>query len=391
MRLVPFQPSHTIIDIMMTAMKILSIVGAASAVSSATVAAASASSSKRILGAPSSTRSLQDGSSYAYLNDLTGYSLQYSTCLRVKIPQENDDDAIEGNVNFYNGRYHAQYQIYATFHVCGDGSGSSNQCGTCDYGTEYATDANQYLETSLDHWENYCEACQNACGGRRKLEDAAGANINCNTCSKSCATYAKDNGNDESAYINCAAGAVDEDGLQLYYGPQCSDDGQLIIGVFYDDECTIKTKSDSPNFDYYKFGVITEECVDCSSEAGEETCGDMYGEAFHCVNGRDQQGKDNEMNVCSAVKKHMMNVDYSGVKKRHAAKDMFVKIFFVLLACSIVGGLIFLPYTYYIRHRGEKSQPMLSSEDVHEEMPEAAVAEGRPNWVDPAVAGATLT
>ncbi|KAL7536636.1 hypothetical protein ACHAXR_010641 [Thalassiosira sp. AJA248-18] len=348
----------------MTAMKVLTLVGAATAVSAAS------SSSSRIFGATSTPRSLQDdsGNSYTYLDDLTGYSLKYSNCLRVKIPQDNDDDEVDGNVNFYNGRYHAQYQIYAMFHVCGDGSGGGDQCyDSCDYGVEYATDMVQYLETSLNHWDNYCNACQEACGGGRKLEDNQAAQMDCSTCSSSCANYYKDNGNDESAYMECAAGAEDEDGLQLYYGPQCSDDGNIIIGVFYDDECTIKTKHDSPNFDYYKFGTVGAGCVDCSSEAGEETCGDLYGDAFHCLNGRDQQGQDDEMSVCKAVSKHLANIDYSGVKKRHHGADTFVKVLVVLLSLSFVGGIFFLTYTYYVRHRGEKSQPMLSSEDVHEE------------------------
>ena len=351
------------------AMRILTLaVGATSAVS----AASSSSRISAIGGQTSTHRTLQsDGASYTHLDDLTGYSLQYSNCIRVKIPQENDDDAVDGNVNFYNGRYHAQYQVFATFHVCDDGSGA-NQCSSCDYGVEYATDMNQYLDSSLEHWENYCGACENACR-RRRLEDEAGAedDIDCNTCSNACAKYqVGDDNEDESAYTECGAGAVDEDGLQYYYGPQCSDEGKIIIGVFYDDECTIKTKHDSPNFDYYKFGTVSNGCVDCSSEQGAETCGDLYDESFHCLNGNDQQGADDDMRVCSTVKKALTNMDYSGAKKRHAGSEAFVRVFLMILLTSFVGGLLFLSYTYFIRHTGEKSQPMLSSEDVHEDAPE---------------------
>mmetsp|Transcript_20616 Transcript_20616/g.44785 ORF Transcript_20616/g.44785 Transcript_20616/m.44785 type:complete len:360 (+) Transcript_20616:98-1177(+) len=353
------------------AMKLLSLAAA--------VTAASASSNNNPLAAqPSHSiginhRALQDsnGNSYTYLDDLSGYSLQYSNCVRVKIPQDNDDDA-EGNVNFYNGSYRAQYSVFATFHVCGDGSYNSNdQCGTCDYGVEYAADVNTYLETSLDHWGNYCTACQNSCGGRnRRLDDADAeedVEVDCDTCANDCASYYQDDGNDETQYMECAEGIVEDD-MQLYYGPAC-DDGQLVIGVFYDDECTMKTKHDAPEFDYYKFDTFQSGCIDCSSDDGQETCNDLYGEALHCLNGKDQTGQD-DMSACSTVKKALTVTDYGGMKKRKSGADTFLKVFFTMLLLSFVGGFFFLSYTYYIRHNGEKSQPMLSSEDVHEDSPD---------------------
>ena len=71
------------------------------------------------------------------------------------------------------------------------------------------------------------------------------------------------------------------------------------------------------------------------------------------------------MSVCSAVKKAFTVIDYGGVKKRHSGRDRFFNISFGLLLVSAVGGFFFLTFTYDIRHRGDKSQPMLSSEDVH--------------------------
>jgi len=333
----------------------------------------------RLTASSSAVRSLQDsnGNSYAYIDDLSGYQLQYSNCLRVKIPQENDDDAVEGNVNFYNGAYRAQYAVFATFHVCGDGGGSSDQCYDCDYGVEYATEVNQFLEVTLDHWENYCGGCQDACGGgnnrdfRRRLDEAQ--EVDCSVCSDSCANYYQAGGqdddaaadNDETNYMECQE-AFEEDGLQLYYGPQCSSDGRLVIGVFYDDECTIKTKHDSPDLGYHKFDTVADGCVDCTEENGAETCQDMYGESYHCFRGKDQAGRDDEMSVCSAVKKAFTVIDYGGVKKRKHGSETFLRVFFGLLSVAAIGGFFFLTFTYYIRHRGEKGQPMLSSDDVHE-------------------------
>ena len=273
--------------------------------------------------------------------------------------------------------------MYVTFHVCDMSNYNKNtQCGTCDYTAEYALEASDYLETTLEYWKNYCTTCQNVCGGRRlsstkvsfmeqrMLED--NNNVDCDTCSNECKTYSKDGGdngnNDESAYTDCQA-AYQVDGMQLYYGPMCSDSGEIVIGVFYDEECSIKTKYDSPSLNYYKFSTVQSNCLSCSNGGGDNNqdgdCSSLYGNAFHCVNGKDKTGKNDEMSVCSTVKKALTNVDYSGVKKRSSGNG-FLKVFFSLLAISLVGAFFFLSYAYYIRHRGEKGQPMLSSEDVHE-------------------------
>jgi hypothetical protein len=318
----------------MASMKLLSLVGAATAA----VSAAASSSSITAVAASSplsrrtSTRTLNDadGNTYAYLQSLYGYSLKYSHCVRVKIPQEYDDDAVEGNVNFYNGRYHAQYSIYATFHVCGDGNyGSSSQCSACDFDVEYAAPMDEYLESSMQYWQRACE------------NDGS---------SSSCSTFDNENDDDESQYTECVA-AFQEDGMQLYYGPQCSDDGGIVIGVFYDNECTIKTKHESPSLDYLKFGVVQSGCVDCSSDQGQNTCTNLYGEAYHCMSGQDQRGQNDQMSVCSTVKKAMTSVDYSGVKKRHSGKDLFVKVFISFLTLSLIGMLLFFSYSYYYRHK----------------------------------------
>mmetsp|Transcript_19722 Transcript_19722/g.42291 ORF Transcript_19722/g.42291 Transcript_19722/m.42291 type:complete len:389 (+) Transcript_19722:137-1303(+) len=367
---------------------------AADAGASAPLSSSSSSSTGRILSSPASssaTRTLQDegsGYTYSYLDDLTGYSLKYSSCLRVKIPQENDDDAVDGNVNFYNGRYHAQYAVYATFRVCGDG------CDECETGAEYASEAGEFLETALEHWEGYCGNCAAACYRRRLEEegDDDAAQLDCDACSAQCASYdgGSDDAADESAYVDCQEGFQDDDGLQLYYGPQCSDDGRLVVGVFYDDECTIKTKHDSPSFDYRKFGTAADGCVDCSDadNGGADACEDMYGEAYHCLNGKDQTGRDDGTGVCSAVKKAFTVIDYGGVKKRRSGADAFLKVFFGLLLLSAVGGFFFMTFTYYIRHRGERGQPMLSSDDVHEDEDGAL---GGPGQLSSPPAGATLT
>jgi hypothetical protein len=330
-------------------MKLLPLVGAATAAisaassSSSSIAAVVASSQ---LSRRTSTRTLNDadGNTYAYLESLSGYALKYSHCVRVKILQEYDDDSVEGNVNFYNGRYHAQYSIYATFQVCGDGNyyDSSSQCSACDYDVEYAAPMDDYLKTSLEYWQRECE------------NDGS---------SSSCTAFGNDNDDDESQYTECVA-AFQEDGMQLYYGPQCGDDGGIVIGVFYDNECTIKTKHESPSLDYLKFGVVQSGCVDCSSDQGQNTCKNLYGEAYHCMSGTDQRGQNDQMSVCSTVKKATTSVDYSGVKKRHAGADLFVKVFLALLTLSLIGMFLFLSYAYYYRHKLAERDRMETDQQI---------------------------
>lgn len=286
--------------------------------------ASSIADAKSFNAVPAATRYLEDenGNSYAYLDDISNYSIQYSSCVRVKLPNEYDDDQAEGNVNYYNGRYHAQYKRYATFHLCrSDGM----QC-SCDESVEYTTEMNQFLQNSLNYFDNEC--------------------VNGN-----CKNYYNGGDEDESAYLECAAGHQDEDGNQYYYAPQCDENSNgVVIGVFYDEECTIKTKNSAPDLKYYKFQTVENTCVDCG-EAGY--CNDLYQGSYHCMNGNEVSGmqEDNDLNVCSTVKKYLYNHDYSHVKTRKSGEKAFLKVFFTLLALSLVGSAIFLTYTYYIRHR----------------------------------------
>lgn len=307
----------------------------------AAIASAIASASSLNDAVSTATRHLEDenGNSYAYLDDISNYSLQYSSCVRVKLPNEYDDDQAEGNVNYYNGRYHAQYQRYATFHLCrSDGM----QC-SCDESVEYTTDMAQFLQYSLNYFDEYC------------------ANGDCND-------YNNGGDEDESAYLECVAGYQDEDGTQYYYAPQCDENSNgVVIGVFYDEECTIKTKNSAPDLKYYKFQTVENTCVDCN---GAGYCNDIYQDSYHCMNGNEASGmqEDNNMNVCGTVKKYLLNHDYSSVKNRKSGEKVFLKVFFSLLALSLIGSATFLTYTYYIRHENG-GDALLSSDQLHSAPP----------------------
>ena len=59
---------------------------------------------------------------------------------------------------------------------------------------------------------------------------------------------------------------------------------------------------------------MTGGCVDCSDNQGDEACGELYEESYHCMNGRDQLGeRDDDTSVCSAVKNAFTVINYGGV------------------------------------------------------------------------------
>lgn len=250
----------------------------------------------------------EDGGNNNAMN-LAGYSIQYSTCLHTKIA--SDDDAVEGNSYYVDGAYRAQYNNYATFRLCTD---SGNGKCTCDDSVEYATDMATFLQASI-----------NNVGG----------------------------GGDETAYLDCTYGGA-ENGVDYYLAPQCSETGGLIIGTYYDDECTVKAGYSAPSFSYSTFSSIESTCQDCSNGG----CDEVAGEAHQCVNGADIAGDDDE-GVCSAVKRALSVSDFSRVKKRHAGAVLFAKVFVSLLILGLIGGAMFLAYTYFLRHRGDRAEHLV--------------------------------
>ena len=66
------------------------------------------------------------------------------------------------------------------------------------------------------------------------------------------------------------------------------------------------------------------------------------------MNGRDQLGeRDDDMRVCSAVKKPFAVIDYGGVKKKHSGMDRFIKMFFGVVVDHCRGRLL-LPHIYIL-------------------------------------------
>jgi hypothetical protein len=242
--------------------------------------------------------------------DLSAYSLKYNTCVHTKIA--SNDDSVEGNSYYVNGAYRGQYNSYATFHLCQDNNGSG-QC-TCDTSIEYAAPLADFVQISLQY---------NGGGG------------------------------DEANYLGCQQYGQ-ENGIDYYLGPQCSDNGDIMIGTYYDEDCTVKASYSTPSFNYNSFKTIETNCQACASGG----CATILQESRPCANGKDLSGQ-NDQGVCMSVKRATAEVDYSKVKKRNAGAILFAKVFFVMLGLGLIVGFMFLSYTYYIRHRGDRSEQLV--------------------------------
>lgn len=273
---------------------------------------------------------------YKYIEDLTGYYASYKTCFRVKI-SNNDDDA-EGNSYFYNGKYYAKYQRYVAFNLC-------NKCGSnCDESTGYVTDMDNYVQTMAGFVKDYCEECDAKCG--RRLEDEpAEDNIDCSTCASQCSIYssASDGGNDEANYLNCQAG-YNDGSTQFYQSPTCHE-GTIVMGLFYDNACTVKSdQKPEMQFDYHTFRTIEKMCFDCSY--GDDAC--LYDSSTHCYGSAAVYGDD----VCKKYSEAVRTVTYSARKKKWNVLPGII----AFLVIGVIGS--FLVHTYYIRHRDKKTIPL---------------------------------
>ena len=289
-------------------------------------------------------RRLEDGMNFYNSN------IQYGRCHRVNVQENNDDDAGQ---NYYGGSYRTKSVAFASFFVCGDNN--KGTCGSCDYSTEYVMGLDDYLQSTVQFMTNYCEACDNQC--RRRLEDegdndddnGGGAVADCNSCANVCANYP--GGGDEADYLDCQASYVDNNGDQLYSAPTCdADTGDLIVDMFYDDECQIKhSVGNYYGFNYNTFSTIEQSCVDCANSDG--LCSDMLQQAFQCVSGVNQNGnvaEDDDVSACKSFKQAFTERTYSKKKK---ASPIFA---FVVFALGVSTCFAFGSYTYYVRHRDTK-------------------------------------
>lgn len=285
--------------------------------------------------------------------DFSSLYAKYSNCFRVKIQQDNDDQ-VEGNSYFYNGKYYAQYETYAAFHLC-----SGNTCGSdsCERSTGYVTDLKTYLESNVEFVQDYCNACSNQC--RRRLEDEEEEEeeemyVDCSTCGNQCSRFTgSDDGYDEADYLDCQAGYNDGE-TQYYQAPSCDSQGNIVIGMFYDEDCTVKSNTAMQiEFDYETFLTVESMCAPCNGN--DEICEELYDDATHCYGSSVAQGGDGGNTICKKYNDAIRERTYA---KRKSKRNIFP----VFIGVTVLSFMFcFLSHTYFIRHRNkanEKSIPL---------------------------------
>jgi hypothetical protein len=205
-----------------------------------------------------------------------------------------------------------------------------------------------------------CEACSTSC--RRSLEEGEEEEEeeeeeegyeyqpDCSTCSKVCSAIKNndDGAAVETDYLECQEAFEDEEnGIQYYSAPKCDSNGNIVIGLFYDDECTVKTATTyDAGFDYSTFKTIEASCLSCV----DGLCEELYDDAVYCKGGNTLNNNDNDMPICKTF-----NSAYRTYDKRK--KELKI-LPFVILGLVTFGCILSGSYTYYIRHQRKTTTPL---------------------------------
>jgi len=177
--------------------------------------------------------------------DLSGYSLKFEQCTSVKQWSYEQDDGGD-----QDGDDILTMNRFAVFRLCPSAYYSS--CSS-NYG-EYLINLEDYLMSTTEYFqqeqEEMCNTCDENCqqddAGGRRLEDAAAANVDCDSCVDECDKIEnmEDNGYMEASnYIECQEleqenDDDDDNAPQYFAGATCSSDGSKIkIGVYSDENC----------------------------------------------------------------------------------------------------------------------------------------------------------
>jgi hypothetical protein len=210
--------------------------------------------------------------------------------------------------------------------------------------------------------------------------------MNCNSCKTGCDSYATlaglaGNGNYNNFYPPYCTQVFDQSGVDYYYGPMCTENGNVAMGFYFDNKCELSVKKDvtidesgssiSSSFDVFSF--VHGICHDCATGV----CESVYESAYHCTadngtyvaeggsimseyqGGYNQNSKDGGEDMEAAeelcVKTHKLKdiVYYHNHSSRvKAEKKAFEVVGFVALGLVLFGlvGFGFISYTYYVRH-----------------------------------------
>eukprot|EP00529_Nitzschia_sp_RCC80_P031728 CAMPEP_0113459794 /NCGR_PEP_ID=MMETSP0014_2-20120614/10646_1 /TAXON_ID=2857 /ORGANISM="Nitzschia sp." /LENGTH=357 /DNA_ID=CAMNT_0000351409 /DNA_START=411 /DNA_END=1484 /DNA_ORIENTATION=- /assembly_acc=CAM_ASM_000159 len=211
---------------------------------------------------------------------LSGYSMKFQGCHHVQ--QWNEDAEDEEDIRI-------KTQRLVRFRMCPANSceagGTSLGC-SADYG-DYVVDMETYLEAYLNQMQqNYMNN-----NGQRQLANNGNSNIDLSSLMTCQAMQNNNNGGRKLA--NNGNNYYYDNDVQYYVGPYCAEQGgQIHIGVFMDDTCTVfadegeevfKMQHNGVELPYASQSVVNLNCMACGAY-GEvsETCQDIYKVAGKC-------------------------------------------------------------------------------------------------------------
>lgn len=196
---------------------------------------------------------------------LDGYSVQFGSCHSIRTYEDDLADT-----NRWGAPYNTVlgWQRFVVFRLCPNTSGDAH-C-TSNYG-EYMLDLENYLESTVDHYqsqiEDMCQACYDTCAVLDEVEATSvqsrtasaplttkQPSVDCYTCQTECEKIEnmEDNGYvDATEFLQCQMiYDPEDDGMNaLYAGPVCDGDKKIKIGVFVDEYC--RFQDDTKKVDDY--------------------------------------------------------------------------------------------------------------------------------------------
>jgi len=254
-----------------------------------------------------------------------------------------------------------------TFQACVQ-EGGSDGYEVC---TMYVSDLETFLDPAVQYAQSYCSSCSQSCRRLRTLEEGNNngggysATADCSTCKQQCSSYLKNSGQSGEANLldcqlqqNYRRRRLDENDnnngqVQYYTGPGCNN-GQVVIGQFYDDECSIKAGNYDGQDGFPLFEALAEIKFDCVNDSSG-VCQELIQQSYNCDG---NNNGDDSARLCRAGANASRARSYAHKKPWYLRPGRWMSLIFVAGIAVVVLG--FLSYTYYVRHRSVRKVPMAS-------------------------------
>lgn len=292
-----------------------------------------------------------------YEYNLANFSLRFDRCQYVKM---YDDEMAQDE----ESESPLAVRHFAVYRLC-----PSDSCQNCDGGVfgRYVTELDQYLQYTVAEeqtiLEYMCNNCQEQC-------DEYGQN--CSGCGKICyhlQNLAANGYIDAANYIQCQmleinngndAGDANQNGqarfledqndeqLELYIGPRCSNDGsKVLLGLFTDADC-LEPYTEAEPEDFLNGRLSYHTMTHASSNDGTYCLSCM--ENNDNANEEDQADGDNVNEMCERIYDESAKCEskyglYGFVDKNREEGDHENQIENEFMVCSFIESLLLNSYT----------------------------------------------